>query len=376
MVCYVKILIATYYYHALTGSELFAFTLAECLTLKGHSVCLYSPHIGGIITQQTRKLSIPVYDDLLKLRQEKFDIIHASHNITACETRYCFQHTPMVFLSHGVAPALEQPPIHDLNISKFLAVTEEVRDNLLRKGITRRETAIFRNIVNTDRFAPTQPLNSRPKKALIFSRKFDEVTKCAIQQACTLKRIEVEIVNDTVFDVETYMNQVDIIFTRGRGAIEAMATGRIVIIPGDGLVTEKNFKEIQKCNFSGRRFHKNPNVTFFKDAIEKYDSTLGENNRSIALKYFSADLRVQKLIDIYRQVIHTYEDEVLDVNELTDIAGARMELTEIKHSISYKFMKFCASHIDKLFPDKTSRGNLRKNVISKLQNYDLKEKSS
>jgi len=372
MVFSVRILIATHHYRDLAGSELFAFTLAKSLFEKGHSVCLYSPYIGGIITDQTRRLGIPVYSDLVQFRHIEFNIMHVSHNIIAYEARYHFQHTPMVFLSHGILPFLEQPPVGDLGISKYLAVSEEVMQNLLRKGIPLRDVAIFRNIVDTGRFFPTQPLNPRAKRALIFSRKFDETAKRVIKEACKLKRISVETINGSVFDVENYMNRADIIFSRGRGAIEAMSTGKIVIIPGDGLVTEKNFREIQKCNFSGRRFQKPLDVAGLKDEIDKYDQILGEDNRRIVLKYFSANHQVDELTNIYREAINRYEDENIDFSELVSLIGPRMELSqvkqelsEIKHSAGYKFMKFYASHIDQLFPDGTSRGHLRR----KLTNY-------
>jgi hypothetical protein len=45
----------------------------------------------------------------------------------------------------------------------------------------------------------------------------------------------------------------------------------------------------------------------------------------------------------------------------------KKELDDIHRSLSYKFMRFCASRIDALFPDGKIRGKLRKIAIASLR---------
>ena len=43
------------------------------------------------------------------------------------------------------------------------------------------------------------------------------------------------------------------------------------------------------------------------------------------------------------------------------------ELSDIKGSFGYRWMRFCASRIDRLFPDGTSHGEFRKDVVTSLR---------
>jgi hypothetical protein len=94
----------------------------------------------------------------------------------AMEVRRYFPHLPLVFLSHGVLPFLEQNPPIEIGIARYLAVSEEVRDNLIRHGVDEHRVDIFRNIVDSDKFSPRTSLSARPGRALILSNKLDPAT--------------------------------------------------------------------------------------------------------------------------------------------------------------------------------------------------------
>jgi GT2 family glycosyltransferase len=310
----VKVLIATHHYFDLTGSETFAYTLAKTLMFKGCNVAIYSPYIGGVITEKTLQLGIPVFSSLQVVKEEKFDVIHLSHNLVAIEVRYCFPYTPIIFLSHGVLPFLEQPPLEDLNISKFLAVSEEVKDNLVEKGIPNDKIMIFRNMIDTKRFYPFEEINEEPKRVLVNSRRMDQQTKSIVAEACKRLSLEMKFIGNPgniEWDVEKHINQVDICISLGRGILEAMSCGRAAIVydydGGDGLVTVDNIEEIQKCNFSGRRFKRKFSVETLIDEIQKYTKHMGMANRGIVEERFSAEKNVNLLIDIYEKAINFFE---------------------------------------------------------------------
>jgi len=46
---------------------------------------------------------------------------------------------------------------------------------------------------------------------------------------------------------------------------------------------------------------------------------------------------------------------------------AQTELESIKHSFGYKVMRVCASAIDRLLPDDTARGKLKRTVVASLR---------
>ena len=105
------------------------------------------------------------------------------------------------------------------------------------------------------------------------------------------------------------IEEADIIFTLGRGAVEAMIMGRIPIIydyqGGDGLVTVENFEEIMKCNFSGRRFQLEYTVEDLVNEIKKYDSSQANHLREKALHFYSAKRLSKELIELYKTITST-----------------------------------------------------------------------
>ncbi len=327
-----KVLIATHHYYDLTGSETFAYTLAKTLMFKGCHVTLYSPYIGGVITEKTLQLGIRVFNSLQAIKEEKFDLVHLSHNLIAIELRYCFPHTPIIFLSHGVLPFLEQPPLEDLNISKYLVVSEEVKDNLMQKGIPNDQILIFRNIIDTQRFSPFSEMDEKPKRVLVNSRRMDQQTRSIVAEACKRLGLEMTFIGNPgniEWEVEKYVNQADICISLGRGILEAMSCGRAAIVfdynDGDGLVTADNIDEIQKCNFSGRRFKRRFSVETLIEEIKKYNKHMGVTNRWMIEERFSAKKNVDSLIDIYEKAIDSFEYQPLMYDRLNYLKNLLIE---------------------------------------------------
>lgn len=122
-----KILLTNHQLRHYAGTEVFTYTLAKALKERSHEVWVYSAYIGNI-GHLFDRINIPLISDLQKLK-EKFDIAHVHHNINAYEVRHYFPTLPIIFMSHGTLPFLEKPPFIDLGISKYLAVSEVVRDN-------------------------------------------------------------------------------------------------------------------------------------------------------------------------------------------------------------------------------------------------------
>src|SRR5438045_4495565 len=100
------------------------------------------------------------------------------------EVRNCFPQLPMVYLSHGILPYLEQPPAIDLQIARFLAVSEEVRDALIAQNVSADRISIFRNIVDSQRFCPSSNIGDTPRNALVLGAHIDEPRETIIREAC------------------------------------------------------------------------------------------------------------------------------------------------------------------------------------------------
>jgi GT2 family glycosyltransferase len=303
-----RILLTNHQLDCFAGTELFVRDLAKELKFRGHNVSVFSP-VLGMVAREIEQCGVVVTDDLLTIQQEQFDVIHAQHNNTAALVRAVFPNTPMVFMSHGVLPELEQPPKVDLGIEKFIAVSEEVAKNIGQSGIAQEKIEIVRNFVDAEKFRPIRPIGEHPVRLMVLSNHYESQVREVIEGACQERNIDVSHVglpDNPVADVSGLINDFDVVVTLGRGVIESMAAGRNVIIfdihGGDGFVDQENYFENRKYNFSGRRNGEKYDRISFGHELDKYDSSLGLKLREIAVNEHSLNGVVLKLEGIYSMV--------------------------------------------------------------------------
>lgn len=316
-----KILITNHHLLDYTGSEILTFTLANQLKNNGHQITVYSKYLDSM-KQWFDEKNIRVVDRLESISCESFDVVHVHHNISAIEVRRWFPKIPLVFYSQGILPFLEHPPLINVDIQKFVAISEEVRDNLKSFGIPQEKIDIVRNIIDSEKFSSCKLSNEIPQNVLVISGRIDQVKEQIIREACQEKGLGVEFlggrfgsVNQTI--LKEKIECADIIFSLGRGAIEAMIAGRAVIIfdylGGDGMVTLETYAEIQKNNFSGRRFGYSYSKEEIISEIEKYDLNTIEKVRNMAVEDYSAFNASKKLEKIYIDTIKgTSENHISD----------------------------------------------------------------
>lgn len=308
---HLKILITNHHLLDYTGSEIFTFTLADFLKRNGHDITVYSKYVDKM-SVHFGKIGIRVVQSIDSISNEKFDIAHVHHNLNVMEVRWFFPDLPIVFLSHGVLPFFEQPPVFNVGISRYLAVSEEVKDNLESKGVSGSSIEIFRNIVDEKRFYPASKISPVPRKALVLSNRLDEAKEKIIRNACSKLNIECLFAGERFGEVTNWnlpelINKADIVFSLGRGAIETMMCGRVPVIfdylGGDGIVTPQSVDEIMKCNFSGRRYKFEYTEDDLIKEIKKYDHSVGEQLREFALANFSGAYLINSIIQIYHDVV-------------------------------------------------------------------------
>ncbi|MCB9812845.1 MAG: glycosyltransferase [Pseudomonadales bacterium] len=308
-----KILLTNHHLNGLTGSEIFTFTVANFLLKNSNQVILYSKFIDETLPFFESK-NVEVISDLNLIKNEKIDIAHVHHVTSALEVRYYFPDLPMVYLSHGIIPDLEQNPelISNLDIAKFLAVSEEVKDNLIKSGVNKSNVEIFRNIFNTDLFHEKRKINKKLKNVLVVSARIDENKENKIKKACAELNLNLKFVGGRFGwknqkQISELIQCSDVVFSLGRGVIETMLSGRVPFVfdylGGDGLITPENYKESMTCNFSGRKNQKDYSVAELKKELSKYNYEYGVRLKELALKEFSANIKIKELIGIYDKII-------------------------------------------------------------------------
>lgn len=301
-----KILITNQYMMNRTGSELFTVELAQLLTEHGHEVYIYSP-----VTELAVGSEVVITDDLQSIANIDFDIIHAQHNITALLARSVFPNVPIVYMSHGILPSIEQPPSVPIGVALYIAVSEEVQDNLVNNhNIDVDKVKIVCNAVDTEKYHSFKPVNKELKNILVVSNHYSSEVRFNITEAA--KRVganvrHIGLPHNVAKDVAKEINKADLVVTLGRGVLEACACERNVLVYDihglDGMVDEGSFHKLRTKNFSGRFYAKQCSPQDILQEFKKYDLASGVKLRSIVKKDSSVIIAVEQLEEIYLKAI-------------------------------------------------------------------------
>lgn len=359
-----KILVSTHHLLRYSGTETYTLTLVRSLSKLDHQITLYSHYLNDSLSEFSNIKNVHLVNCLECQTKKNFDIIHVHHQINAIEARYLFPNTPIIFQSHGVKPFLEQPPITDLNISQFLAISQEVSDNLTKHKVPKSKISFFGNIFDPNYFYPISPINKKIEKALVFSNYNHPNKDTLLQTVCDQLNIKLDFVGgiygEIAYDqINTKLNQYDIVFTIGRGAVETMLSGRTPFIIDDnnfnGFVTPQNYHNLKKVNFSGRYNPTKSTVNNLKAELLSYNPNNVDLLTQKTTNEYSSDHQINKLIKIYLSAITTFKTKNIDLALIENI---------------YKVIQTTRDYEKILFYDKTLELEiLRKSKIYKLYKY-------
>lgn len=341
-----KILVATNHLFGLTGSEITVLTIVEHLTRKGHEVALHARFRSADFVATLRERGIIVLDELEMMPADAFDAAYTQHHTSALAVRFHFPRLPILHASLGVLPDLEQPPVLDLGISRFLALSEEVRDNFVSQGVPVRHVTIFRNIVDSARFTPSGPVSGTPRRALVLSYKIDDARLSLIREACA--RLGITVIKAPEHpgalsqeQIARLINEVDVVFSLGRGVIEAMMCGRVPFVldylGGDGLVTPDNVMSLAECNFSGRRHRRGYSPDEIVEELRAYRAEVGFELQTIAHREFDADKGVTHLVAMLREAQSSHPrlapEPLLDIKKIFRAASVSREFGRMERDL-------------------------------------------
>lgn len=252
-----KILLTNHDLSLYAGTETFVYTLAIELQREGHEVVCFSPRLGAV-AQRLVSAGVTVTADLAAAPDD-VDVIHAHHRYESLLARTRYPDRPMIFTGHGVLPWQEQPAVAALDASRYVAVSEEVRDHLVeRHGVPADQVVIVRNGIDLERFRARMPVSPEPRHALILSNYMPARQRAQVRRVCRAMGITVREAGagNALWAVEDEIARADLVFGLGRSALEAMASRRVVLVydynGGDGLVTPERFERLRRRNFSGR----------------------------------------------------------------------------------------------------------------------------
>lgn len=314
-----------------TGTELYVRDLALELKRCGHNPVVYTP-AKGIVAEEIRSGGVVVTDRLAGL-DFRPDIIHGHHRDETMAALLAFPGVPGIFICHDAVAWHDQAPLFP-RIHTYLAVSYFLRERLIRDGVPEHKTRVVHNFVDMGRFLPRAALPEYPGRALAFSNAVsDETYLPAIREACACRGIELDVAGlaeGRVLDrPEEVLGGYDLVFAKGKAALEALAVGAAVIVcdaPGVGpMVTTAGFARQRDLNLGLRLLTQPHSAEVIGRLIDSYDARDAALVRDIVRLECGLDTTVEKLVAIYRDAI-ARQHAPRDSDHRAERAAARLYL--------------------------------------------------
>jgi hypothetical protein len=319
-----------------TGTETWVQDAARELQRQGHRPVVYTPR-GGPIAEAIRRDSIPVLGDPRDLAEPP-DVIHGHHTNPTLTALLAFPRTPAVLFIHDW-DAWHDRPLRHPRIRRIAPVDATCADRALEEGFATEEVELVPNFVDLLRFSPRGVLPARPRRALLFDNQAHPTNHGGIiAAACEGAGITLDIAGaaaGTATDrPEEVLGEYDLVFAKGKAALEAMASGcAVILVNGRGVggrVTSESFTAMRRLNF-GRRLMREPvRPGVLAAHIAAYDAGDAAAVTARVRDECSLSATVTRLVGLYREVIaeQATAEDARD-RELRDL-GAYLRSIEVQ----------------------------------------------
>ena len=291
------------------GSQLYTRDLAEALRDLGHTPVVFSPRLGEV-AEELRSRGVAIVDRLDRVGAAP-DVIHGQHHLEAMAAMLRFPAVPALYVCHGWLPWQEAPPRFP-SLLWYVAVDALRRDRLvLENGIPESRVEVIPNFVDLDRFRPRPPLPPRPRRALLLSNQAAPHTFVPmVERACAAAGVELEVAGQAsgrpVARPEEILPEFDLVFARGRSALEAMAVGAAVVlcdVEGCGpLVDSESFPRLRDLNFGMGVLRPPVTEERLRAEIERYDPAEAERVRDRVRREAGRAAAVARLVRLYEEL--------------------------------------------------------------------------
>ncbi|HUK88647.1 MAG TPA: glycosyltransferase [Terriglobales bacterium] len=272
-----KILITNAHLENPAGTEVVVRDLAGEFLRRGHTPLVYSPKLGAV-AEEIRNRGIEITDRLESLSAVP-DVIHGHHHPQVVEALLHFPATPALFVCHGSLAAVEEPFAFP-RILRYVAVDERCRARSARAlGVPEERILMIGNAVDLARFPARGPLPPRPQRALVFgSQASPPIHLAAVRRACRHFGLRPDLLGYVYHarpDPESVLPAYDLVFAKGRCALEAMAVGAAVVLcdfAGAGpMVTSSNFDRLRAVNFGEAALTNPLRARALRPELARYD---------------------------------------------------------------------------------------------------------
>jgi Glycosyltransferase Family 4 len=297
-----------------TGSELYVKEVATALIARGHRPVVYSTQLGDVAAE-LRWATVPVVDDLARITVAP-DIIHGQHHLETMAALLHFPGVPAIFFCHGWLPWEELPP-RSPRILRYVAVDETCLDRLvLENGIPEHRVRVRLNFVDLARFRPREPLPARPRRALVFDNSAAPGSYVeTVREACARADLPLDVIGmamgNATSRAEEVLPRYDVVFARGRAALEALAVGTSVVLcsfAGLGpMVTSADLERLRRLNF-GIRAQPDPfDADLILRQLARYDARDAAAVSAEIRASAGQQAAIDEIVSIYQEVLAEHE---------------------------------------------------------------------
>lgn len=310
-----RILITNLKLEGWTGTELFVRDVARGLLRAGHNPVVYSPRLGRL-AEEMRKETIPVVSDLNQVSTTP-DVIHGQHVNETMTALLHFGHTPAVYVCHDWYFPEDYPPRFP-RILRYVAVDDQCYDKLVCEcGVPEDRVQVVSQFVDLERFASRQTaLPERPRRAVVLcNHTKDNDYLSAAREACARRGLTLDVfgagVGRTCERPEEVLRDYDVVFAKGRAALEAAAIGRAVVVYWwrrlGPMVTSAELDRLRADGFGIRSM--GPQLTpdefgrGIERALENYDPKDAAEVSQRVRANGGRDEAVSQLLKIYEEAI-------------------------------------------------------------------------
>jgi hypothetical protein len=203
------------------------------------------------------------------------------------------------------------PPVFP-RILRYVAVDMVCRERVLREAaVPEGKVHVIFNFADTALFLPRPTLPARPMRALVFGNNACETNYAAtVRAACAQSGILCDLrgMGSSVADEpHALLPHYDIVFAKGRAAIEAMAVGCAVVLCSDHalgpMVSSANFAELRLLNFGFRTMRAVHTVETIAAALRAYDPADAAKVRDTIRSQGDMRVAVAEIVRIYREAV-------------------------------------------------------------------------
>jgi len=331
----------------LGGSESYLLTVAEQLDRLGHEPVVYTAEPGaGAEVADERGLDVV---DRTRL-PEDCDAVLAQDAGASLLLAGRYPAAPQLFVAHSESIDLQSPPQLPGIVGAVVALNDRVAARM-RSFATAPRVVRLRQPIDTERFAPAEPLPPVAGRALVLSNNPVEDRWQALEAACAEAGMSLArtggVLRQSV-DVRASIAGAEVVIGYGRAILEAMSCGRAAYVydwnGGEGWVTAESYPAIEADGIAGRSATGVLDPARLAADLRRYDPAMGPVNRDLVIAHHRANVHAQELVGLIRELDPTPRRPPAPTDEMarlvrmewrarTDVASLRRDNEALRGSL-------------------------------------------